>query len=78
MGRTTRSVKRQDGTRRRIEVDGTGDFMVVGHGEYATVTMTRDGKRGVIQRFETEAEMLEQHRKNVAEDRPLVGYEGMN
>lgn len=78
MERTTRRVNRQNETRRRMEGGATADFTVVGHGEYATVTMARDGKSGVIQRFETEAEMLEQHRKNVAEDRPLVGYEGMN
>ena len=55
-----------------------GDWLEVGHGDYATVTIPRDGSRPVVQRFETEAEMNEQHRKNLSEDRPLVGYEGMN
>lgn len=54
--------------------DGEG-WVEVGHGEFAAMTIPRDGGPMVVHRFETREEAEAQQARNIAEDQPLVGID---
>lgn len=63
---------------RRQRKAGDDDILEVGRGEHCVLTINHHTGATVVQRFETRAEAEAQHQRNVAEDRPLVGFDGFN
>lgn len=50
-----------------------GDYIEVGRGPYCVVTINRHDGSTVVHRFKSRAEAEAQNRRNMAQDKPLVG-----
>ena len=72
--RRRRCQKHEEQSGRGVPPRGE-EIVEVGEGEFCTITVPREGGPTVVQRFETEEEAYEQHRKNVEADAPLVGVD---
>ncbi|MFU8806743.1 MAG: hypothetical protein ACNA8W_23240 [Bradymonadaceae bacterium] len=55
--------------------DDGQDCITVGKGDFAIMTIPRDGGPTIVHRFKTRAEAEVQHRRNISEDKPLVGFD---
>ena len=51
------------------------DCVTVGEGEFAVMTMPRHGGTSVVHLFKTQEEANAQLERNIAQDKPLVGFD---